>query len=317
MATGDLAARLEAMRARRVEAQRAAECDAVRTALAPLAERLHAAGEPFEIVSMHAVHDWMPRWIGWGWGEIPWHLARTPHLEKPGLDAVARAAAAAPMLAALVDGDAPVLFVYEDLWVAVRVSPAAAIAHMAALMAVDPLHGEMWIVAPPPRDVIIRVDGEWVISHVAMPLAAEKVARQRIANRDGRRALAPLRRALVQAGVRARLHYAHDLEHARAERLGPPVVDWAQEDKALDCAVPGDPAAAGALLRDFVAARTDPDAMLRIILPGGVPQLHIPARTLDRAAEPLVAACPGPFWLAGEGPGWLVQFGPVWIYARG
>lgn len=321
----ELARRLAEMEARKREQAKQEWKTGLRASLAPVLDPLEAAGDPYELVDMSQVHDWIPGWVPWGWTEMPWHLAPVvrglrwwPLDSEP--DIALRDATATEWLDELAPDDAPVLIVYQDYWMALRVSKPVALRHLPAALAAMPEYRDVWILSPP-HDWIIRLDMTGVIDAFEgkPPTRAEQAAAH-AACRAGRQELLPELHRIAAAGIRYRLAYPEDPAFARWPGPRPFRPRWDNVTGTLRFDMRADPDARHAVARDFIAAR--PGQRLRITLnyqstsDCRVPDILIRRQAfLDR--PDVVIDSFRPLIIRGEGAEWLLDIGPVMMRGAG
>jgi hypothetical protein len=319
----ELARRIAEMEARKRAQARQDRDDGLRAALAPILEPLEAAGEPHELVDMSKVENWLPGWVPWGWSEMPWHLAPVarglrwwPH-DSPEPDIALRDATARQWLGELASDDAPVLIVYQDYWMGLRVSKAVALRHLPAALAAMPEYRDVWILSPP-HDWIIRLDMTGVIdAFEGKPATPAERKAERAACRAGRNALLPELRRIAAAGIRYRLDYPEDPAFARWPGPGPLRPRWDHVAETLRLDMRSEAGARDATARDFVAARPCPTGWLRIQLhyrstsECRVPDLRIRRQAFLDRPEVVIDTFRRPFMIRPEGAEWLLDIGPV------
>ncbi|MES2755687.1 MAG: hypothetical protein V4659_13610 [Pseudomonadota bacterium] len=315
-----LAERRAALAERRIAALRVENTARVRAWLAPLLTALEGAGDAYALLGLKQVPGWTPDWIPWGWSEVPWQLAPPERFPAWRDDRTAHAPAATAFLAEVADPAVPVLMIWREDNMIVRLSRDAAVKHLSAALAVDIGYGDFWLRAPP-DDWLIRFENDGGLTLYDAPVA--DVAAAHRARRAGRAVLRPALAKLVAAGLRYRLEPGSDPRFARYPGPGPRRPRIAGAAMTLDHDLRADPAGRDPAAMGFVADRASGSGWLRLTTARGsdstawLPTVRFRRESfLARPGAVLDAFAP-PFWIAPPDEAWVLDVGPVRMRGRG
>lgn len=320
----ELAERRAAMKVRQQAHRREDDELFLRTALAPILEALETAGDAFERIETRALNgSWIPDWVPWGYSTMPWHLAPRARMVDWWNDIPRRDRAAAAFLDELADDATPVLIMYEDYRITLRMTKQAALRHLPAALAAMPDHNDIWLTSPP-ADWLIRVDPTGRLhAYESVPPTPDELAATHRARRAGRAVIRPQLTGLAAAGVRYRLIYPRDPAFAHWPGPGLPRPQWRDIAESLRIDIRTDPAARDTEAAAFVAARPCPEGRLKFQLniePTStvlVPAIEIRCSAFAATPGAVLDALGAPLWFWAPGAPWFVEVGPVLMRGQG